>query len=186
MGKQRHLLLLFLITFSTLPGIVKAQFIPREKQATTTTPQYDRFYVESSLGLQIGSITNIEVAPSVGYAIFPHFYAGIGFSYIYFRNSYYTPAYQAHIVGGSLYMRYQLFERFLLQGEYQLLNYDYLDIFTGEKKRTTTPGYLLGAGYRQWFDERLYGDIFLLWNLNDKDPYPFSNPIVRITFGGFF
>jgi len=182
---RKHILALsfFLLVFLN-PSITKAQFIPKKQQNTSMVR--GRFYWESSFGLQIGSITNIEIAPGAGYTLAKNLYTGVSGTYIYYQNNYYVPAFKTHIYGGSIYLRYMLFEKFLLQGEYQLLNYQGYDDFTGEEIRRVVPGYLLGAGYRQWFNEKIYGDIWLLWNFNDVNDYPYGNPILRITFGGFW
>jgi len=175
-----------LFTIFTLLLISKenfAQFIPKEKPQEVAS--MSRFYWESSFGLQIGGITNVEISPALGYTLVKNFSAGVGISYIFYQNNYYVPAYRTNIFGGSTYLRYQIIDRFLIQGEVQLLNYDSFDDFTGEKIRKTVPGYLLGVGYRQWFSDKMFGDIFLLWNFNDVNDYPYNNPILRITFGGF-
>ncbi|HPE86996.1 MAG TPA: hypothetical protein PLS41_06710, partial [Bacteroidales bacterium] len=127
-----------------------------------------------------------NVGLPVRYEPVKNLYTGMGFTYIFYRNNYYSPAWTTHIFGGSLYIRYLLFQKILLQGEYQWLNYDGLDDFTLENIRKTVPGYLAGIGYRQWFSAKKYGDFFLLWNFNATADYPISNPSVRITIGGFF
>lgn len=165
------------------PLLLSAQFIPKEKPEKESFQS--RFFWESSFGLQIGRVTNINLSPTVGIKLSKNLYFGVGASYTYYRNNYYIPAIDDHIFGGNAFLRYQLFRGFLLQGEYQLINYTGLD-FTGQTNRRTVPGYLLGVGYRQWFNDKMYGDIFLLWNFNNATHYPYSNPIIRITFGGFF
>lgn len=181
--KQILYIVIFLLS-SLNPLISDAQFIPKKQQNTGVLR--GKFFGESSFGLQIGSITNIEFSPSVGYTLTKNLYAGVSGTYIYYQNNYYIPAFKTHIFGGSMYLRYMLFNKFLIQGEYQLLNYQGYDDFTGEEIRRVVPGYLLGAGYRQWFNEKMYGDIWLLWNFNDVNDYPYGNPILRITFGGFW
>lgn len=184
MIKRSYTKIILITALIILPTLLFAQFIPKEKPQQIS--KQSKFYWETSFGLQIGSITNIEISPAIGYEPLKNLFTGIGVSYIYYRNNYYQPVYQNHIFGGSAYIRYQVFDRFLIQAEYQLLNYSGYEDLTGDWKRKTAPGYLVGAGYRQWFNNKMYGDIFLLWNLNAVNDYPYTNPILRITFGGFF
>lgn len=162
---------------------LRAQFFPTEKLQKHNPLQ--KTYWESSFGLQIGNVTNIEISPGVGYEIAKNLYTGLSFTYVYYKNNYYSPAFKTHIFGGSVYARYKIFNVILLQAEYQLLNYDGYDDFTYEEIRKTIPGYLLGIGYRQNIGEKMYADFFVLYNFNDAPDYPYNNPIFRITIGGF-
>lgn len=174
--------LIFAVTLCASTTL-RAQFIPKEKIQKQNPMQ--KTYLESSFGLQIGNITNIEISPGVGYEVAKNLYTGVGFTYVYYQNNYYVPAYKSHIWGGSVYARYKIFNVVLLQAEYQLLNYNGIDDFTNEEIRKTIPGYLMGIGYRQKMGEKMYGDFFILYNFNDVPDYPYNNPILRITIGGF-
>ena len=104
-----------LFTIFTLLLISKenfAQFIPKEKPQEVAS--MSRFYWESSFGLQIGGITNVEISPALGYTLVKNFSAGVGISYIFYQNNYYVPAYRTNIFGGSTYLRHQIIDRFFL------------------------------------------------------------------------
>jgi len=166
-----------------VPTTIRAQFIPKEKLQKQNPLQ--KIYWESSFGLQIGNVTNIEISPGAGYEVAKNLYAGFITTYVYYQNNYYSPIYKTHIFGGSIYARYKLFDMILVQAEYQLLNYEGIDDFSYEEIRKTIPGYLLGIGYRQKMGEKMYGDFYILYNFNDTPDYPYNNPIFRITIGGF-
>lgn len=111
-----------------------------------------------------------------------------------------------NIIGGRLFSRYyfsNLFEGLgLLSGlfahaEYEYLTYNvnykvdpngkYVDVYgipysTGNE-HLQVPGFLIGGGLNQSIGGRAYGSILILYNLNETNNTPYSNPVFRIGFG---
>jgi len=153
----------------------------------------DRFYIGGNLGAQFGTITSIDVSPLVGIKIYRGLVAGIGFTYQYFSTKSYGPKFETSLYGGRVFLRYYipiLNEGLFLHAEYEMLNYEKIIIGGNptrivDQYRDWMPSYLVGAGYRQNVGGRVFIDIAVLWNLNDKPDSPYRNPIIRagINFG---
>jgi hypothetical protein len=133
---------------------------------------FSRMVFGGNLGLTFGSVTNIYIAPSVGYRITDNFAAGISLGYNYFRqrDGYYTynintneemyrPLSQS-IYTGSVWGRYIVIPNIMVQAEFEMNNLGYYSSEDGfhpdkdgwmmpAKKRVTVPSLLLGGGFRQ-------------------------------------
>ncbi|WP_118975477.1 hypothetical protein [Taibaiella koreensis] len=144
---------------------------------------FNRMVFGGGLGLTFGTITNIYVAPSIGYRITDKFAAGVTLGYNYYRqkdafltqNLYtsetkYLPLSQS-IYSGSIWGKYIIIPNIMVQAEFELNNLSYYDPTMGYpadkdgwpmpvKKRVTVPSLLLGAGYRQPIGE--YSSIFIM------------------------
>jgi hypothetical protein len=143
----------------------------------------DRMVFGGNLGLAFGNITNIYIAPIVGYRITDNLAAGISLGFNYYRQS---NAYQSYnlntgqvknmpfvqtVYSGGLWAKYALFNNFLLQAEFEVNNI--LDQYKGysvvqdsegwskyQFSRTTVPSLLLGGGYRQPIGE--WGSMYII------------------------
>jgi hypothetical protein len=130
-----------------------------------------RLIFGGGLGLAFGSVTNIYVAPSVGYRITDKFAAGVSLGYNYYREKDAIYTYNLNsgqkkymdftqsIYTGSIWGRYIVIPNIMLQAEFEVNNitsYDYTQT-TFDKdgwavyphSRLTIPSLLLGGGYRQ-------------------------------------
>jgi len=143
----------------------------------------NRMVFGGGLGLTFGSITNIYVAPSVGYRITDNFAAGITLGYNYYRqkdaflsdniNTFetkYFPLSQS-IYSGSVWGKYIIIPNIMVQAEFEVNNLSFYNLDRGfvpdrdgwrkpVKERVTVPCLLLGAGYRQPIAE--YSSIFIM------------------------
>ncbi len=143
----------------------------------------DRHYAGGSFGLQLGSLTNINVAPHYGYYFLKKLSAGIGMSYQYYHNKYYQPPLDLNIFGGSVFARFDIIDQIYLHAEYEVLTYK-TDIFSPmrEFENIISENLLAGAGYRQFFSE--FGKdnayIMLLYNFYETQFTPYGNPVIRI------
>lgn len=142
-----------------------------------------RMVFGGGLGLAFGSITNIYVAPSVGYRITDNFAAGITLGYNYYRQkdafetynintnqSKYLPFTQS-IYTGSIWGRYIIIPNIIAQVELEVNNISFYDYDKGSyfdkdgwaqyhKGRVSIPSLLLGGGYRQPIGE--YSSMFIM------------------------
>ncbi|HEX7412034.1 MAG TPA: hypothetical protein VF298_07850 [Bacteroidales bacterium] len=155
----------------------------------------DRFFFGGNFGLQFGDITLIDVSPMVGYRITEKVAGGISFSYkyYYYKNFFYNPySYSftdmtSNIYGASIFGRYYFVENLFAHAEYEYLIYSYDNYrpnSTGSSysKSTETvdvPGLFLGGGYRQPIGGRVFFTITILYNVNESQYSPYSNPIIR-------
>ena len=164
----------------------------------------DRMFFGGSFGLMIGTITDIEVSPHVGYYITPRWAAGIGATYEYYNNKYhpfYIPPLifarlETHIWGGRLFTNYVIINsvgdwiplglnfRIFAHTEYEALSYELK--FLGHNLtdgRQWQHSVLVGGGLRFPMGRRSSMNLTLLWNLNStlNNIYG-SGPIIRIGF----
>jgi hypothetical protein len=177
----RICLILIIITFGFQQG-----FSQRESVSLR-----DRIYFGGNIGLTFGDITQIEIAPYVGYRFTPRFSAGIGGSYNFYKSSQNHVSYETSIYGGNLFTKYTLFRDFPSKGmsifthaEYEVLSLDekyFKEPFTGNG-RFLMHSFLVGGGLRQYIGGRASVEIIVLYNLNQAIFSPYQNPVIRIGF----
>ncbi|MBC7426120.1 MAG: hypothetical protein H7321_06255 [Bacteroidia bacterium] len=93
-------------------------------------------------GLVIGTVTNISVAPTIGYKLTTKNTLGIGANYVYYSDRRYTPTYSTSIYGGNLFDRQFVTDQIFLHVEHQVLNYE-----DGTGHRGWNSYTLAGGGY---------------------------------------
>jgi len=184
---------LFLIGFSLLiltSLTISAQDTIIAPRKLKNHPILDRIDFGGYLGAQFGTVTLIEVAPVVSYHFTEKFHAGVGLTYQYYKNTYYTPDYSTSSYGGSLFGRYFIWRDLFAHVEYAPLYvnyYDYFDNGSGGyyrvKGATWVHDFLIGGGYRQIIGNKAFMSLMVLWNINESYYSPYSNPIIRIGFG---
>jgi hypothetical protein len=144
---------------------------------------FSRMVFGGGLGLTFGTITNIYVAPSVGYRITDNFAAGITVGYNYYRDkeafytynintnqSMYRPLSQS-VYSGSVWGRYMIIPNIIVQAEFEMNSLSFYNSEHGYhadkdgwmmpgKERVMVPCLLLGGGYRQPIGE--YSSLFIM------------------------
>ena len=160
----------------------------------------DRLFFGGNFGLQLGTVTNIEVSPIIGYKITPRLSGGLGIRYEFYKDSRNIPGYipfETNILGGNLFSRYILIQNIeeviglglnasiLVQAEYELLSLErqYFEVpSTLDEGRFPLHSVLLGGGLYQPVGRRSGLVLMVLWNLNQTASSPYSNPIIRLGF----
>jgi len=97
----------------------------------------ERLVYNISGGLWIGTVTNINIMPQVGYRITPRLTSGIGANLLYYKDNRFTGNNQFLVYGGNAFTRYAITPELFTQVEYQALNYN----------RTLGHYALIGGGY---------------------------------------
>jgi len=172
-------LLLIISFFLVITNITKAQ------------RSYDsKFFTGGSLGLQFGSITLVDVSPIVGYRLTDKVDIGIGITYKYYKsyiidlstNTQYDFA--SNIFGGSVFARYHFTDNFFGHVEVEYLNYTFDNYQYGFKQNQTVDitSIFVGGGYRQPMGSNSYLTLMVLYNLNETQYSPYSNPIIRVGY----
>lgn len=143
-----------------------------------------RLVYGGGLGLSFGTITNVYIAPSIGYRFTDNFAAGITLGYSYYREkdafqipNLYTGNMKTmditqSIYSGSVWGRYVIIPNLFVQAEFEANNWDYYSMPSGgfqydkegwaiyPKERMTVPSLLLGGGFRQPIGE--YSSMFIM------------------------
>lgn len=181
MRKNRIIVLALLL----LPFIANAQEQP-------TKSFWDRIYFGGNLGLGFGTnSTYVDVSPQVGYKITDRFSAGVGVTYIYYKEKFtaygMTYKYETSIYGGDIFSRYFFTESLFGHVETGALNLDVPEQLTHYPYTVTygrewVPNLLVGGGFRSG-GEKVSFMIMLLYDLIDDPNSPYQNPILRIGFG---
>ena len=162
----------------------------------------DRLFFGGSFGLAIGSYTDIEISPHVGYYITPRWAAGIGITYEYYNNKYHFvdgngrfERYETHVFGGRLFTNYVIINnvsdwlplgfnfRIFAHVEYEALSYEKGFFIYDVPGRELQNSILVGGGLRFPMGKRSSMNLTILWNLNSNlnDIYG-SGPIIRFGY----
>ena len=182
---------LILITALSAQDFPPEQPKPKEEQQKQKKPSIlDRMSLGGYLGIQFGTVTNINISPILTFEVVNNLYTGVGFTYMYYKDKRYEPAYTSSGIGGSLLARYHVWKDLFVQTEYDPIyytyygEYDQFGKFVGfHKENVWVHDLLIGAGYRQWMGERSYATISIFYNVNETNYSPYRNPIIRIGFG---
>ena len=172
----------------------------------------ERLFFGGNFGLMIGTYTDIEVSPHVGYYITPRLSAGVGITYKYYnyRDHYiigYDPVarrwiterLETHIWGGRLFANYVIINdvndwipflpnmRIFAHTEYEALSFEKKMFFPkyarDDKGRETFHSFLVGGGFRFPMGRRSSFNLTLLWKLNsDLNDIYGNGPIIRVGF----
>jgi len=137
--------------------------------------------VGGNIGFSFGTVTVIDVSPTIGYNITEHIAVGIGGVYKYYNDKRYTPPDKRTVWGGNIFSKYFFTENIFAHAEYEYLTYK-TSIFNllGVNETVSEWGLLLGGGYRQPISDKAYAYIILLYNFNETQYTPYQNPIIRV------
>ncbi len=161
-------------------------------QRNDIPPLGERLFYGGSLGLQLGSITDIQVSPVVGIWVLPRIAVALGPTYRFYKDYYF----RTNIYGGRAYTQLVVVQDIssmipigsrigiFLHAENELLSL--------ESESWKNPPYdsdrfyvntlLAGAGISQPMGRRSSFNIMVLWALNDSQYDIYSNPEIRISF----
>lgn len=152
-------------------------------------PMKDRLWYGGGVSLGFGTVTNVGVAPLVGYKIDlkGKWSAGLGVNYYYFKDSRYVPSYESSNYGYSIFTRYRVIPQAFLSASYNAQNYEIYTPFSDDFAREWVPFLLLGGGYSQHLGGNSYLTLQLSWDViqDIRSPYgsqPFFSMGVGIGF----
>jgi hypothetical protein len=147
----------------------------------------DRLVVGGNIGAQFGTVTMIDLSPTIGYKVTDRFLAGIGITYQYYRtrDPVYNIVFKTSIYGGNIFARYYVLDNLFAQAEYEALSLEtrYFDFGyppVHKSARFWIGSPMAGLGYRQAIGGRSSFNIMILWNFNETNYTPYSNPIIRV------
>ncbi len=157
------------------------QTTPTYPPAPPKTPFKERLFFGGNLGLNFGSLTYINISPTIGYRITDELGVGLGPAYSYFsdnRDKNYK--YTTNTYGGRLFGQYQLLENLLLYSEYEMINVEVPNLLFTKLIRENISSLFVGGGYTQPFGNGNSGvTLMLLYNVMESDYRIYENPIIR-------
>lgn len=136
--------------------------------------------VGGTLGLQVGSFTNLELSPDVSYHFNDWVCLGVGGTYMFSHYKTGTQAYNSHVFGARGFVEAHFFNYVALHVEYQWLNYEE---YGNSEERTYSHNILMGGGFYQKSGRVAYY-ILLFYNLSNK-AYPDNILSSFVTKAGF-
>lgn len=143
----------------------------------------DRVFTGGNLGLSFGTITNIYLAPVIGYRVTPKLASGVGVIYQYVKDTRFNPDLTYSSYGFNIFSRYAVYGPLFAQAEYEYLNYEYFP-FGGstETVRTGFNSLFLGGGIAQPIGRNAAFLISAFYNVTYKagsnPPPPYNSPWV--------
>jgi hypothetical protein len=185
-NKTRILTLVFL--FFLIPVSV----IFSQNRREEPPPLRERMFFGGNLGLQFGTITNIQISPIVGLWVQPRVIVAAGPNFTYYQD----PYDKTMIYGGKFYTEFFLIRDLSsvlpmggrtgifihLEDELLSLESDYWANQYTTAERFTINTVLLGGGISQQIGSRAYMNFMVLWALNESIYTVYSNPEIRVSF----
>ena len=165
--------------------------------AKNKSGKLDNFVFGGSIGLMFGSITLVDVSPTVGYFVTPKTLMGLGLTYQYFSQKWYDKRISSNIYGGRIYHEYVIYDNFGTRTrmksnfalythiEYEALSMDrdFSDNTNfGKINRFWLHGILPGGGIKQMIGKRSSLNVSILYNIIHDSRSPYDNLVLRIGF----
>ena len=177
------ILLMIFVSFSELYS---------QKSRSEPPPLKDRLFYGGSLGLQFGTVTDIQVSPIIGIWVLPRLAVAAGPNYRYYKNYLMS----TDIYGVRAYTQFVLIQDInsiipvgMHTGIFLHCENELLSLKSSSWKNTTYTSdrfylntVLAGAGLSQQIGRRASFNIMVLWALNDSYYNIYSNPEVRVAF----
>lgn len=152
----------------------------------------ERVFFGGGFSLQLGTITNIELAPVAGLWLLPRLAVAAGPSWQYYKN----PMGRTSIYGGRSFLRFLFIQDlskllpvgrglgFFAHGEYEALNLE-SEFWKGvypDNSRFWEHNALAGLGLSQSLGRKASFNITFLWAVTESEYQIYNNPEIRIDF----
>jgi hypothetical protein len=183
---KRIICLILIILFVSVSAIYA------QKTRNEAPPFKERLFYGGSFGLQLGTITNIELSPVIGFWVLPRLAIAVGPNYQFYK----VASVWTDIYGGRAYTEFVVIQDIssiipigsntgiFLHCENELLSLQ--SSFWKDppitSKRFFVNTVLAGVGISQRIGRRSSLNMMALWALNDSLYGIYSNPEFRITY----
>ena len=178
--------------FSFLLFLCLTSIIIGQKSREAPPPLKERLFFGGNFGLQLGTITDIQVSPIIGLWVLPRVALGIGPDYRFFKYH----DIQTNIYGGKFYTQFVIIQDInsfipigIHTGVFLHLEDELLSLEESYWKNSSNSGrfyintVLAGGGISQQIGRRSsLISIMILWALNDSGYEVYSNPEFRVSF----
>jgi hypothetical protein len=178
-----------------LTGLILLLLVTSSGGQTTITqkpPIKDRIFYGGSIALQIGTATDVEILPVVGFWLLPRIAValGPGFRFYNYLNQN-TTIYSARSYVQFIPIRdidklipVGVHTSIILQFEDEAMSLDsyYWHNVDRDPKRFWVNSMLAGPGISQQMGRRSSLNILFLWTLNNTGYEIYTNPVIRIGF----
>jgi hypothetical protein len=176
------IIMLFVSSYSTIYA---------QKGREAPPPLKERLFYGGNLGLQFGTITDIQIAPIIGIWLLPRVNVAIGPDYRFYKYQYE----KTHIYGGKVYSQLVVIRDISslipMGGHTGIFLHIEDDLLSLESAfwnptilsdRFTINTVLAGGGISQQIGRRSAFNLMFLWTLNDSGYDFYGNPEIRVSF----
>ena len=186
----RRLKYLGIITIALL--LMSVQSASAQKVRSKAPPIKERLFYGGSFGLQLGTITDIEASPILGFWILPRLAVAAGPNYRFYKDA----LGRTDIYGGRGYSQFVVIKDInsivpvgINMGIFLHAEDEFLSLESAfwqnpplTSERFTVNTLLAGAGISQPIGRRSAINMMVLWALNDSVYDLYSNPEIRVSF----
>ena len=168
-----------------------------DKEDVAGKPFKERMVFGGDFWLQIGTVTQIQIAPIVGYRVTNRLLYGLGPKYEYYRDNSTLGNFETIVYGGRTFFTYNVVNELnkvvpvglnmglFLHSEYEALSLErkYFKLLEGNNdNRFVLHSVFVGGGIFQPVGKKGAVQMVLLWNLNKDASSYYTNPIFRVGF----
>lgn len=173
-----------------LSTVVFAQY----QMSETKTDWKERVHIGGGLGLSFGNTTHVELSPRISYNLTTRLSAGVGGTYMYYKNNTYD--FKTQMYGFVSFADFVLikslnnilpvsngFGSIVIHAEADCLNLDPnmdFNSFPARTQRFWLWQPMIGIGFKIPAGKRSYGMILIQYNLNEKLYSPYTNPVINV------
>lgn len=133
----------------------------------------DKLVFGGDMGLGFGTVTNINLSPTIGYKVTERYVVGLGPNYMYYNDNYYKVTFS--IYGGNVFNRFYITDFLFAHLEYQALNAKW-DYFIKDRFWVY---YLWAGGGLSRSIGVISTHVLVLWNLTAGPNSYIPNPQIR-------
>lgn len=173
-------------------SLIAVREVSAQRGKSEAPPLRDRFFFGGSFGLQLGTFTNIEASPIVGFWVLPRLAVAVGPDYSFYKD----PGDKTSIYGGRGYTEIVVVKDFNsiiplginlglflhLEDEFLSLESEFWKLPPYESNRFTVNTFLAGGGISQPVGLRGSINMMVLWALNESVYDIYGNPEFRVSF----
>jgi len=180
------------VTFLTLFFLLIFQILHGQSSRQQTPPLRERLFYGGNFGLQLGSITDIQVSPVIGIWLLPRVAVAAGPDYRFYKDR----INRTIIYGGKGYVEFVVIQNInkvlplgvntgvFLHAEDEMLSLEsaFWKSPPYYTERFAINTVLVGAGISQQMGRRSSLNMMFLWALNDSGYGIYNSPEIRISF----
>jgi hypothetical protein len=149
----------------------------------------NRIFFGGNFGIVLGTYTQIEVSPYIGYRFLPSLWGGTGIIFQYYGSSGSYGNYSTAIYGSNTFLKFTLLKDIPSQGSsiFTYTGYEVLNLSKehfkaeDERGRFYMHSILVGGGLRQYLGGRASAEILVLVNLSHSSSFIYQSPTIRVS-----
>ena len=187
MIKKNHILFLFVIIVGLNNAQVDSVYYgenPSQKRKTKkkqrNTEFRERLMYGGNFGIWFGTLTYLNLSPTIGYRVTDKFHVGIGGIYNYSSVRYNKINYTQSLYGSHVFARYIVNDFLFIQSQYDRLNQPNYFSSNNNNERIWVDYVMVGGGFRQPLGDHAALMTTVMFNLTPHPLSVYSSPYIQI------